>query len=110
MSSGLTPALLLLLFTAAAASTPAYRSLLQTDNAYDNLTSPPAAASDNASPSSAQSSSAINISQVTADVQRTLREPEAKVIKLKTEFNSEGTSISVGEANGANTLAVQVRV
>jgi hypothetical protein len=59
--------------------------------------------------SSAQtSSSAVNLTQVVADVQRALRGPVAEVVTLNTEFSAGGSSISVGDISSANTLAVQV--
>jgi hypothetical protein len=90
----------LLLFCAALVSAAALpsRSLLQ---AYGT-----AAASTGSNTSTA--AAAVNTSEVAAAVSAELRQQSVDLITLKTEFTSEGSSISVGEAYRADTLAVQV--
>lgn len=75
--------------SAALPSSQQSRALLQNDTA-----SPP--------------TTAVNTTEVAAAVSEALRQQAEQLITLRTEFSSEGSSISVGEAYGANTLAVQV--
>lgn len=83
------------LATAALPSSQHSQALLQNDTA-------------SASSSSSTPTPAVNTSEVAAAVSEALRQQAVDLITLRTEFSSEGSSISVGEAYGANTLALQV--
>lgn len=106
-------ALLLLLLLSAAASSSASnqaRSLFQYEGKDDDPPAPPPPAAPAAASSASKSAAATapNITQLAIEVQRQIREPAAQIINLNTEFSSGGSSISVGEADEADRLMVQV--
>jgi hypothetical protein len=88
------------------------RSMLQYEAPSDSQPNQAAAATASAPASTINSSAApagaFNLTLVVDAVRKAMSEPVPYILQFKTEFDANGSSISVAESYAANTLAVQV--
>jgi hypothetical protein len=100
--------LLLLLRSAHLSDCTHHRSMLQYEAQYGSQTDQADTASASVASSSSNTTGSFNLTLVVDAVHKAMNEPIPFILKFKTEFEANGSSIAVAESYAANTLAVQV--